>query len=109
LPADIWADTTTPHGRLLITVIGGIAEFERSLILQRCNKGPKARADDIVFGRKPKLTTHRRREALKRLDAGETTRDVALSFNVSHTMIARQADLPLSPDQRAPRGFSRRA
>jgi DNA invertase Pin-like site-specific DNA recombinase len=27
--ADIWADTTTPHGRLMLTVLGGLAEFER--------------------------------------------------------------------------------
>ena len=31
--ADTWADTTTPHGRLMLTVLGGLAEFERSLIL----------------------------------------------------------------------------
>jgi len=33
LLADTWADTTTPHGRLMLTVLGGLAEFERSLIL----------------------------------------------------------------------------
>lgn len=27
--ADTWADTTTPHGRLMLTVLGGLAEFER--------------------------------------------------------------------------------
>src|SRR5262249_28565702 len=36
---DPWADTTTPHGRLMLTVLSGIAEFERSLILQRTNEG----------------------------------------------------------------------
>jgi DNA invertase Pin-like site-specific DNA recombinase len=36
---DPWADTTTPHGRLMLTVLGGLAEFERSLILSRCNEG----------------------------------------------------------------------
>ena len=30
--ADAWADTTTPHGRLMLTVLGGLAEFERELI-----------------------------------------------------------------------------
>jgi DNA invertase Pin-like site-specific DNA recombinase len=28
---DTWADTTTPHGRLMLTVLGGLAEFEREL------------------------------------------------------------------------------
>ena len=35
---DQWADTTTPHGRLMVTVIGGLAEFERHLILTRTPK-----------------------------------------------------------------------
>jgi hypothetical protein len=49
----------------------------------------RALADGAQFGRKPKLTAHQRREALKRLDAGETTREIALSFNVADTTIAR--------------------
>ncbi len=36
---DPWADTTTPHGKLMITVLGGLAEFERHLILARTNEG----------------------------------------------------------------------
>lgn len=36
---DAWADTTTPHGRLLLTVLGGLAEFERELILARTAEG----------------------------------------------------------------------
>jgi DNA invertase Pin-like site-specific DNA recombinase len=39
--ADTWADTTTPHGKLMITVLGGLAEFERSLILSRTAEGPR--------------------------------------------------------------------
>ena len=37
-PGDAWADTTTPHGKLMITVLGGLAEFERHLILSRTVK-----------------------------------------------------------------------
>ena len=33
--ADAWADTTTPHGRLMVTVLGGLAEFERALMGER--------------------------------------------------------------------------
>jgi DNA invertase Pin-like site-specific DNA recombinase len=36
---DPWADTTTPHGRLMLTVLGGLAEFERALILSRTGEG----------------------------------------------------------------------
>jgi DNA invertase Pin-like site-specific DNA recombinase len=42
---DAWADTTTPHGRLMLTVLGGLAEFERSLILARTGEG-RSRAKD---------------------------------------------------------------
>jgi DNA invertase Pin-like site-specific DNA recombinase len=37
-PADAWADTMTPHGQLMLTVLGGLAEFERELI-----RGPRWR------------------------------------------------------------------
>jgi DNA invertase Pin-like site-specific DNA recombinase len=37
---DPWCDTTTPHGRLMLTVLGGLAEFERHLILARTDEGP---------------------------------------------------------------------
>jgi DNA invertase Pin-like site-specific DNA recombinase len=36
---DPWADTSTPHGRLMLTVLGGLAEFERSLIRARTSEG----------------------------------------------------------------------
>lgn len=62
---DPWADTTTPHGRLMLTVLGGLAEFERHLILARTSEGRKrAQARGVRFGRKLKLTVHQRQEAL---------------------------------------------
>ena len=68
---DQWADTTTPHGRLMLTVLGGLAEFERSLILARTGEGrTRAMARGIKFGRKRKLTQHQIAEALKRREAG---------------------------------------
>jgi DNA invertase Pin-like site-specific DNA recombinase len=64
---DPWCDTTTPHGRLMLTVLGGLAEFERHLILARTTEGrTRAQARGIRFGRKPKLTAHQRQEALAR-------------------------------------------
>src|SRR6516164_1604245 len=51
---DPWADTTTPHGRLMLTVLGGLAEFERHLILTRTAEGrTRAQASGVRFGRKP--------------------------------------------------------
>jgi DNA invertase Pin-like site-specific DNA recombinase len=46
---DAWADTTTPHGRLMLTVLGGLAEFERELILARTGDG-RARAKQHGVG-----------------------------------------------------------
>jgi DNA invertase Pin-like site-specific DNA recombinase len=75
---DPWADTTTPHGRLMLTVLGGLAEFERHLILSRTAEGRvRAKARGIKSGRKPSLTVHQRREALARREAGESLVEIA--------------------------------
>jgi DNA invertase Pin-like site-specific DNA recombinase len=88
--ADTWADTTTPHGRLMLTVLGGLAEFERELIRARTGEGRKrAQARGVRFGRRPKLTPHQRQEAIARREAGETLVDIARSYNVSHPTIMR--------------------
>ncbi len=88
--ADGWADTTTPHGRLMLTVLGGLAEFERHLILSRTSEGrTRAQANGVRFGRKPTLTPYQRAEALRRRAAGETLVEIARSFNVSHMTVAR--------------------
>jgi DNA invertase Pin-like site-specific DNA recombinase len=87
---DGWADTTTPHGKLMITVLGGLAEFERHLILSRTSEGrQRAMARGTKFGRKPKLTKHQRDEALARKRNGETLMEIARSYNVSHMTISR--------------------
>jgi DNA invertase Pin-like site-specific DNA recombinase len=87
---DTWADTTTAHGRLMLTVLGGLAEFERELIRTRTGEGrQRAMARGVVMGRRPKLTVHQRREAIARRDAGEVLTDIARSFNVSHSTISR--------------------
>jgi DNA invertase Pin-like site-specific DNA recombinase len=87
---DTWADTTTAHGRLMLTVLGGLAEFERELIRSRTGEGrARAKARGVVFGRKPKLTPHQRAEALARRDAGESLMDIGRSYNVSHSTISR--------------------
>jgi DNA invertase Pin-like site-specific DNA recombinase len=87
---DTWADTTSPHGRLMLTVLGGLAEFERELIRARTGEGRKrAKERGVKFGRPRKLTAHQRQEALDRLTAGETQADVARSYNVDATTIGR--------------------
>jgi DNA invertase Pin-like site-specific DNA recombinase len=89
---DTWADTTTSHGRLMLTVLGGLAEFERELIRARTGEGrARAVARGVKMGRKPKMTPHQMKEALRRRNAGEPMRDIAKDFNVSHSTISRLA------------------
>jgi DNA invertase Pin-like site-specific DNA recombinase len=87
---DAWADTTTSHGRLMLTVLGGLAEFERDLIRKRTEGRERAKAHGVRLGRCPKLTDHQQHEAIKRRDSGdETLADIARSYNVSHSTISR--------------------
>ena len=91
--ADQWCDTTTPHGRLMLTVLGGLAEFERELIRARTDEGRKrAQARGVKFGRKLKLTAHQRQEALQRRASGEPLIEIARTFGVSHSTISRLAE-----------------
>jgi DNA invertase Pin-like site-specific DNA recombinase len=75
---------------LILTVLGGLAEFERHLIVARTSEGRKrAQARGVLFGRPRKLTPRQRREAIARREAGETLTDIARSYNVSHSTISR--------------------
>jgi DNA invertase Pin-like site-specific DNA recombinase len=76
---------------LMLTVLGGLAEFERELIRARTSEGrERAKAKGVKMGRKPKLTDHQRREAVKRRDHGEETlADIGRSYNVSGWTIGR--------------------
>jgi len=96
---DAWADTTTPHGRLMLAVLGGLAEFEKDLIRARTGEGRKrAKERGVRFGRPPKLTPHQQREAIRRRECGnETLADIARSYNVSHSTISRLPSAPSSP------------
>ena len=70
---DAWADTTTSHGRLMLTVLGGLAEFERDLIRARTSEGrERAKARGVKMGRPHKLTPHQRQEILRRKVHGAT-------------------------------------
>ena len=83
-------DTTSAHGRLLLNILGSIAEFERELIRSRTGEGrARAKLRGVKFGRKPSLTGFQRDEALARRANGETLMDIARSMNVSHSTISR--------------------
>jgi DNA invertase Pin-like site-specific DNA recombinase len=83
-------DTTSPHGRLIIAVLGALAEFERSMILARTADGrARAQARGVKFGRKRVLSPFQVQEALARREAGEPLADIGRSYGVSHSTISR--------------------
>ena len=89
---DPWADTTTPHGELMVTILAGLATFERHLIKARTEDGRKRAKDrGVRFGRPPKLTPFQRQEALRRIADGESQADVARAYNVDPAVICRLA------------------
>jgi hypothetical protein len=73
--------------------LGGLAEFEHDLIRTRTSEGcDRGKARGVKLGRKPKLTEHQKREAMRRRDRdGEPVREIARSCNVSHSTISRLA------------------
>jgi DNA invertase Pin-like site-specific DNA recombinase len=88
--AEPWANTGTSTGRLVLAVLGGLADVERDLIRTRTAEGRScAKADGVKFGRKPILTAHQQKEARNRLEADETQRSVARGYNVSKSTISR--------------------
>jgi DNA invertase Pin-like site-specific DNA recombinase len=103
--ADAWCDTTTPHGRLLLVVLSGLAAFERDLIMARTQAGiQRARDLGVQFGRPPRLNPKQKRMIAERYAAGETLAELAKEFEVSDPTIWRA----LNPDGKAEKGKPRR-
>jgi DNA invertase Pin-like site-specific DNA recombinase len=96
--AEPWVNTVglpDPLRDLMITVYAGVAAFERSLIVARTTEGRKrALARGVKFGRKPKLTPHQRREALRRRADGDPVTEIARDYNIHHSNISRLQPLP---------------
>jgi DNA invertase Pin-like site-specific DNA recombinase len=94
--AETWADTTTAHGPLMLTVVSGLAEFERNLL--RTGEGrERAKERGQHMGRPAVLTSHQRREAMSALAAGTATQaDLARQFSVSQSTISRLAEKAIS-------------
>ena len=88
--AEPWADTATSTGRLMIAVLGGLADVERDLIRTRTAEGrSRARARGQHMGRTPSLTPPQQQEARQRRAEGATLKDPARSYNVRMATISR--------------------
>ena len=87
---DPWCDTTTPQGELILTVMGGLAEFERKLIRQRCEEGIKRAKDKgTKFGRRSVLDHSQRKKIAERYANGETMAVLALEYGCGEATIWR--------------------
>jgi len=88
--AEPWADTATSTGRLMLAVLGGLADVERDLIRTRTAEGrSRAKERGQHMGRPPKLSAAQRAEACDRRDQGATLSELARSYNVSPATISR--------------------
>lgn len=75
--SETWADTTTAAGRLMLTILGGLAEFEQELIKARTAEGrERAKRRGVRMGRKHKLTPHQMDEVRKPKAEGISVRDL---------------------------------
>jgi len=93
--AEPWADTATSTGRLMIAVLGGLADVERDLIRTRTAEGrSRAKARGQHMGRPPKLTPQQQKEARRRRAEGATLKELAKSYNVGRATISRLAGVP---------------
>ena len=82
-------DTSTPMGKMVFTVLGAVAELERSLIVERINAGIRnARTKGVVLGR-PRSKVEAA-VILARLDAGESQRSIAKSLGVSPALVNKR-------------------
>ena len=90
--AEPWADSTSSTGRLMLAVLGGLADVERDLIRTRTAEGrSRAKAQGKAMGRPPSLTPEQKKEAIRRRARGETLAELSRSYNVSRATISRLA------------------
>jgi DNA invertase Pin-like site-specific DNA recombinase len=87
---ETWADSTTPIGKVVTTILACIAEFERNRIIERTSEGrARAKVNGVKFGPKFKLTSHQREQAIRLRNEGKSLTDIGKLFNVSYQTIGR--------------------
>jgi DNA invertase Pin-like site-specific DNA recombinase len=85
-----WADTTSPAGRMVLTIFAGMAEFERDLINERTSSGRiQAKARGVRFGRPPKLTGEQIKLAHRLIGEGTSVPEASRILKVHRTTLYR--------------------
>jgi DNA invertase Pin-like site-specific DNA recombinase len=94
-----WADSTSSTGRLMLAVLGGLADVERDLIRTRTAEGrSRAKAQGKAMGRPPSLTPAQQKEATRRRAQGATLRELADSYDRSIATMRRATRAVFSPE-----------
>lgn len=98
--SESWLDTTSASGKLMLTMMAGIAEFERSLMLQRCNEGRiMAVSKGVKMGR-PKILDENMNYAIGLyMSKAMSIRKICASTGVSKTTLCRrikELELPVA-------------
>jgi DNA invertase Pin-like site-specific DNA recombinase len=82
-------DTQTPTGKLMLTVLGGVAQFEREIMLERQREGvAKAKAAGKYKGRKP-LATELRQKVVALSSNGIAKAQIARQLNIGEASVYR--------------------
>jgi DNA invertase Pin-like site-specific DNA recombinase len=98
--AEPWADTTSPAGKMVLTVFAGIAEFERALIVERTSAGRHAaRKRGVRFGRPSKLSAEQIELGRRLISEGNSVRDVARILNCHHATLYRAINGSVDGDE----------
>ena len=93
--AEPWADTTTPAGKMVLTIFAGLAEFERALILERTRRGRKhAIARGVKFGPPRALNPQQIEHARQLAGEGRAVREIASILGVHRATVYRALPLP---------------
>ena len=91
--AEPWADTTSPAGRMVLTIFAGIADFERFLIGERTSAGQAAaKAKGVRFGPKPVLTPEQIAHARRMINEGQSVSEVARLLGIHRATLYRALD-----------------
>jgi DNA invertase Pin-like site-specific DNA recombinase len=88
--AEPWADTTSAAGKFLLVVLGGVADFERSLIVERTSAGRQAAIDrGVAFGRPKKLNESQAEQVRETIKNGMSCNAVAKALGISKATVYR--------------------
>jgi DNA invertase Pin-like site-specific DNA recombinase len=91
---DLGLDTATATGKLMLNVLGSVAQFEREMMLERQKEGiAKAKAEGKYKGRKPSAQM-KASEVLAMASMGRTKKDIAVALNVSERSVYRVLGSP---------------